>query len=368
MDGCKPIKATSNTMGGQAWPILQGRNARDATLEALKEETAKHLLNKHFKTIESIKKEQSKMFSSFEGFASTSAKTIEYFDWVKHTVETHTASLKSRYLEGLQMEVITKLPEGISTQDMKKIAETLPCVHRAFHDENKYGKQPESFLKSTGSFPFQYIPENEKQPLDASSTKNSWFSNSITKKFAVREPALLHFPIQSMEQTTNAKEIFQETASTLSHNIPTNRFYSNSAPFRQNTATPATHNVGRILETNQISRPTLTVGESIIEAFEKGIKNCEGLHCAETNPNDSLFQSQWNLRSDEQWSSFAEKAWQSWTGNTANNFAKMKNIYPPMMAFIFRVLVILSKFFAQSQYGVDPAFHLIEKIMQLHIS
>lgn len=130
LEGCHaPVHDGLGSDDDEEGEVLHGQEARSAAVSALKFRVGQLLRQKQLKYIESLDTDLLK------------AAEVP-------PVSSDVSGMQTRYLSALQMEVITKLPEGISSSEVLGLTPELPCVQRGFRDSTKFLEEPSLPLAS----------------------------------------------------------------------------------------------------------------------------------------------------------------------------------------------------------------------------
>eukprot|EP00921_Rhytidocystis_pertsovi_P009942 GHVQ01015912.1.p1 GENE.GHVQ01015912.1~~GHVQ01015912.1.p1 ORF type:complete len:562 (+),score=53.64 GHVQ01015912.1:424-2109(+) len=132
-EGCLDSRAPTSAAGGL--PILLGPEVRETVMRDLS-----------FKVAE---------FLHTSGNPTISGQSVTTLEEPK---SERSSELRSRYLTTLQMEV-TSVPQGMTDIQMLSLADTIPCVQKAYIDFNKYGVIDNDNLALQNSWDISVDPE-----------------------------------------------------------------------------------------------------------------------------------------------------------------------------------------------------------------
>ncbi|OEH77105.1 uba ts-n domain-containing protein [Cyclospora cayetanensis] len=251
LEGCQAALPASEGSGEgenneQDAELLHGQEARFAAVSALKFSVSQLLRQKQLKHTEALD-------TDLLQAAQVAA------------VSPDVSSMETRYLSALEMEVITKLPEGLSTAEVLGVTSELPCVQRGFADSRKFLEEPDMPLSA------------REHGRATEETRGKGFSPP--------------------QQTQRREAEERESAS-------------------PRTPSSAASRNPRRLQGFGISELSARVMASVSDAASPATSSGASTKASgRVPPNDPIFRKQWNLHDASPFGIHAEKAWRLWNGD-----------------------------------------------------
>lgn len=110
--------------------VLFGQEARYAAISSLHQRVSRLLQQKRATKYSEALSPASDLLAAASGAGQ------------REPAQTPAGGLETKYLSALQMEIIKKVPAGLSASDLLSVTEDLPCVQRRFRDELKFIEEP----------------------------------------------------------------------------------------------------------------------------------------------------------------------------------------------------------------------------------
>ncbi|CDJ49812.1 subtilase family serine protease, putative [Eimeria brunetti] len=171
------------------------------------------------------------------------------------------------------MEIVTKLPEGLSAAEVLPVAAAIPCVHRSYRDSKKYIEEPLLLQQQQQHYQHHHSPNHHQQ------------------------------------QQQQQQEQQQQEGEGISND-------DNSGAYRRLKRWGLSELSARVINAAAAAAdPASSASSASASAAAATAANEEGDgEDSSIPPNDPIFSEQWSLQEGFAFGAHAEKAWHQWTG------------------------------------------------------